>query len=153
VTATLVAIQAGLGAAFAVGAFGPGRGSDPLASSAIVRRRTIAIRNVQLFQDLTRSVDELRALGEISQAVSSSLDLDEVLTTIVTRAVQLSGTAGGSIFEFDQATRLFHLRTCYGTEPELVTALAATRIHLDETFLGRAAASGEPQARRTSRRR
>ena len=45
-TATLVAIQAGLGAAFAVGAFGPGRGSDPLASSAIVRRRTIAIRNV-----------------------------------------------------------------------------------------------------------
>ena len=106
----------------------------------------IAIRNVQLFQDLTRSVDELRALGEISQAVSSSLDLDEVLTTIVTRAVQLSGTAGGSIFEFDQATRLFHLRTCFGTEPELVTALAATRIHLDETFLGRAAASGEPQS-------
>jgi Flp pilus assembly protein TadB len=46
VTATLVAIQAGLGAAFVVGAFGPGRGSDPLASSAIVRRRTIAIRNV-----------------------------------------------------------------------------------------------------------
>lgn len=45
-TATLVAIQAGLVTAFAVGAFGPGRGSDPLASSAIVRRRTIAIRNV-----------------------------------------------------------------------------------------------------------
>jgi signal transduction histidine kinase/CheY-like chemotaxis protein len=106
----------------------------------------IAIRNVELFQDLTRSVDELRALGEISQAVSSSLDLDEVLTTIVTRAVQLSGTEGGSIFEFDQATRLFHLRTCFGTEPELVTALRATRIHLDETFLGRAAASGEPQS-------
>ena len=106
----------------------------------------IAIRNVQLLQDLTRSVDELRALGEISQAVSSSLDLDEVLTTIVTRAVQLSGTEGGSIFEFDQATGLFHLRTCFGTEPELVTALRATRIHLDETFLGRAAASGEPQS-------
>ena len=105
----------------------------------------IAIRNVSLFQDLTRSVDELRALGEISQAVSSSLDLDEVLTTIVTRAVQLSGTEGGSIFEFDQATRLFHLRTCFGTERELVTALRATRIHIDETFLGRAVASGEPQ--------
>ena len=106
----------------------------------------IAIRNVQLFQDLTRSVDELRALGEISQAVSSSLDLDEVLTTIVARAVQLSGTEGGSIFEFDQATRLFEVRTCFGTEPELVRALRATRIHLDETFLGRAAASGEPQS-------
>ena len=106
----------------------------------------IAIRNVQLFKELTRSVDELRALGEISQAVSSSLDLDEVLTTIVTRAVQLSGTEGGSMFEFDQATQLFHVRTCFGTEPELVAALRATRIHLGETFVGRAALSGEPQS-------
>ena len=106
----------------------------------------IAIRNVQLFHDMTRSVDELRALGEISQAVSSSLDLDEVLTTIVARAVQLSGTEGGSIFEFDQETQLFHVRTCFGTEPDLVAALRATRIHLDETFVGRAAASGEPQS-------
>ena len=45
-TATLVAIQAGLGAAFAVGAFGPCRGSDPLVSGAIVRGGTPAIRNV-----------------------------------------------------------------------------------------------------------
>jgi Flp pilus assembly protein TadB len=46
VTPTLVAIQAGLGAAFAVGAFGAGRGSDLLASGAIVRRRAPAIGNV-----------------------------------------------------------------------------------------------------------
>src|SRR4051812_18286277 len=85
----------------------------------------IALRNVQLLQDL-------RALGEISQAVSSSLDLTEVLTTIVTRAVELSGTEGGSIFGFDPETQLFEVRTCYGTEPELVEALRAARIHLDE---------------------
>jgi len=112
----------------------------------------IAIQNVHLFQELqrrerelARSVDELSALGEIGQAISSSLDLDEVLTTIVTRAVQLSGTEGGSIFEFDPATREFQIRTCYGTSEELVEALRATRIHLDETFVGRAAAAGEPR--------
>ena len=48
-SATLVAIQAGLGAACAVGAFGSGGGTDPLASSAIVRGRTIASRNVLEF--------------------------------------------------------------------------------------------------------
>jgi GAF domain-containing protein len=71
----------------------------------------IAIQNGQLFQEvqergheLARSVDELRALGEISQAVSSTLDLQEVLTTIVRRAVELSKTDGGSIFEFDPAS-------------------------------------------------
>src|SRR5438128_11513125 len=53
----------------------------------------IAIENVRLFKeleartaDLTRSVGELRALGEVGQAVSSTLDLEPVLTTIVGRA-------------------------------------------------------------------
>jgi signal transduction histidine kinase/CheY-like chemotaxis protein len=112
---------------------------------------SIAIQNVQLFREmerrggeLARSVDELRVLGEISQAVSSSLDLDEVLTTIVTRAVQLSGAEGGSIFEFDEGTSLFGIRASFGTDEELVEKIRHVRIHLRETFLGRAAVTGEP---------
>ena len=112
---------------------------------------SIAIQNVRLFQEmerrdgeLARSVDELRVLGEISQAVSSSLDLDEVLTAIVTAAVQLSGAEGGSIFEFDDETELFGIRASFGTGEELVERIRQVRIHLRETFLGRAAASGEP---------
>jgi two-component system, NtrC family, sensor kinase len=97
----------------------------------------IAIQNVQLFLELQRrerelaqSVDELRALGEISHAVSSTLDLDELLTTIVTRAVQLSGAEGGSIFEFDPTTRRFRVRT---------THAAATDEPLDAVAAGRRA--------------
>ena len=48
----------------------------------------IAIENVRLFQELdertselARSVGELRAFGEVGQAVSSTLDLETVLTT------------------------------------------------------------------------
>ena len=110
----------------------------------------IALRNVRLFQELERrskqlssSVDELRALGEVSQAVSSSLDLDEVLTTILTRAAELSGADGGSIFEFEPATAEFVLRTCTGTSEALVHSLHQVRIGLDETFIGQAAATGE----------
>src|SRR5262249_4944724 len=50
----------------------------------------IAIENVRLFQELeartrelARSVGELKALGEVGQAVSSTLDLQTVLSTIV----------------------------------------------------------------------
>ena len=86
---------------------------------------------------------ELEALGEISQAVSSSLDVSEVLKTIVTDAVRLSGAEGGSIFEFDAETELFHVRTAYGTSVELVEALRRTRIGLRDTLVGEAAASGE----------
>jgi GAF domain-containing protein len=69
----------------------------------------IAIENVRLFKgldertnELTRSVGELRALGEVGQAVSSTLDLETVLTRIVSHAVQLSGTDGGAIYEYDE---------------------------------------------------
>ena len=106
----------------------------------------IAIQNAELLlelhrreRELARSVDELEALGEISQAVGSTLDLDEVLTTIVTRAVRLSGADGGSIFEFQPGEQVFVLRTCSGTSEELAERLRGTRIALDETFIGRAA--------------
>src|SRR4029453_5485951 len=72
-------------------------------------KAAIAIENVRLFQELqsrnaelARKVDQLRALGEIVQAVNSTLDLGTVLTTIVTRAVQLSGSDAGAIYEFNE---------------------------------------------------
>ena len=72
----------------------------------------IAIENVRLFKELEErthelisSVGELKALGEVGQAVSSTLDLETVLTRIVSHAVQLSGTDGGAIYEYDEAVR------------------------------------------------
>jgi len=108
----------------------------------------LALRNVQLFRalrrrsaQLARKVEQLEALAEVGTAVSSSLDADEVLTTIVTHAVELSGTDGGSLMEYDEETHLFGVRTAYGTSPSVIDALRATRIHVDETFVGRAALS------------
>jgi signal transduction histidine kinase/CheY-like chemotaxis protein len=103
----------------------------------------IAIQNVERSSQLARSVDELQALGEISQAVSSSLDLDQVLTEIVTRAAVLSRADGGSIFEFEPSTSEFVLRTCAGTSETLVNGLRHLRIPASETFMGEAALLGE----------
>ena len=78
----------------------------------------IAIENARLLNELRqrtdelgRSVEELRALGEVSQAVNSTLDLETVLSTIVAKAVQLSGTEAGAIYVFDdRATRISSAR-------------------------------------------
>src|SRR5207249_539490 len=59
---------------------------------------------------LARSVAELQALGEVSQAVSATLELHTVLSTIVSYANQLSGSDGGAIYEYDEPTAAFHLR-------------------------------------------
>src|SRR5262245_16149126 len=42
------------------------------------------------------------ALGEVSRAVNSTLDLETVLSTIVAKAVQLSNTDAGVIYVFDE---------------------------------------------------
>ena len=108
----------------------------------------IAIENVRLFtelqartRDLMRSVGELKALGEVSQAVGSTLDLQTVLTTIVGRAVQLSGTGGGVIYEYDEATQEFQVRATDQIEPEHFAALRATPIRLGQGAVGQAAAT------------
>ncbi len=90
----------------------------------------IAIENVRLFdqvqartQELTQSVEELRALGEVTEAVSSTLDLQTLLDTIVAKATQLSGTEAGAIYVFDEANRHFQLRATYGMTTDMIAVI------------------------------
>ena len=113
----------------------------------------IAIENVRLFKELeartselTQSVGELRALGEVGQAVSSTLDLETVLSTIVSRATQLAGMDGGAIYEYEEGHEEFRLRTTDRLPDELVEALRSTPISKGEGAIGRLAATGEPVA-------
>jgi GAF domain-containing protein len=111
----------------------------------------IAIENVRLFTELearttelTQSVGELRALGEVGQAVSSTLDLETVLRTIVSRATALTGMDGGSLYEYDETREEFYLHTADRLPDELVEALRATPIRKGEGALGQMAVTGEP---------
>jgi GAF domain-containing protein len=90
----------------------------------------IAIENVRLFdevqartRELAQSVEELQALGEVTQAVNSTLDLETVLATIVTKAVQLSNTDAGVIYVFDELDQTLQVRATYGLSDELVAAI------------------------------
>jgi signal transduction histidine kinase len=89
--------------------------------------------------ELARTVGELEALGEVSKAVNSTLDLNTVLRTIVAKAVQLSDTDAGTIYVFSSGSRKFRLRATYGMSDELVAALSREPIGLDDPFIGEAA--------------
>jgi GAF domain-containing protein len=109
----------------------------------------IAIENVRLFnevrartEELARSVEELRALGEVGQAVNSTLDLETVLTTIVAKAVQLSGTEAGTIYTFDETRQEFQLRATHGMDETMIAAIRDRRI--GETAVGRATTERAP---------
>jgi signal transduction histidine kinase/DNA-binding response OmpR family regulator len=93
--------------------------------------------------ELARSVSELRALGEVTRAVTSTLDLETVLTTIVAKATQLSGTEAGAIYVFEQAKREFQLRATYGMSEELIAAIRDHHAALSNA-VSEAAEQGEP---------
>ena len=106
----------------------------------------IAIGNVRLFdevqartEELARSVSELQALGEVTHAVNSTLDLETVLSTIVAKAVQLSGTDAGAIYVFSNLRQKFRLRATYGMSQELIEAVSRQHMDLSEKTIARAA--------------
>src|SRR5215510_14177636 len=106
----------------------------------------IAIENTRLFnelqtrtQELGRSVERLRSLSEVSQAVNATLNIEQVLNTIVVRAVQLSSADAGLVYELGNDGRL-QPRAMHGVPPEVASELAGKPLTLGESVVGRAAA-------------
>jgi signal transduction histidine kinase/DNA-binding response OmpR family regulator len=111
----------------------------------------IAIENARLLSELqartaelTRSVDELKALGEVGQALGSTLDLETVLQTIVSRAAQLAGTESCTVYEYDEATEQLLLRATHNLDDEVVAVARRTPIRRGEGVAGRMAVTLEP---------
>jgi len=142
----------------------PTRGSDEIAEMGrvveILRKNTIE-RDELLIErgqaadrlekqvevrtaELAQSVKELRALGEVSRAVNSTIDLPTVLSTIIAKAVQLSGSDSGIVYEFDEVTQTFHARATHRITPEHLTVVRAAPIRLGEGAVGRAGMIREP---------
>jgi two-component system NtrC family sensor kinase len=111
----------------------------------------IAVGSAETFRELrertaalTRSVTELQALEEVLRAVNSSLDLETVLATIISRAVQLSQADEGTIYEFDATEEVFVPKAAFGMTAERVEWLRERRVRLGETHLGRSAVLRAP---------
>jgi signal transduction histidine kinase len=107
---------------------------------AIVMRQRSLLRALESRgEELASKVAQLEALREVGDAVGSSLDLDQVLDQIVSNAVRLTLTDGGSIMEYDESSDSFHVRAAAGSSPELLKELRAITIDRETTLVGRAA--------------
>ncbi len=95
-------------------------------------------------RDLAQSNTELKALEEIGRAVISSLDIDAVLTTIVTRAVELSRADAGAMYDFDANRRTFYLAKAYACDGDHREAAVSDSVMLEGSVLGLAAMQRRP---------
>ena len=95
---------------------------------------------------LGQAVEEQKALLEISQVVSSTLDPEAVLKSIVRHAVHLSKADAATIYEFDENEQVFMPHTNYGVDEAFIEALRKSAHGLgDDTAIGRAAMKRAPE--------
>jgi signal transduction histidine kinase len=111
----------------------------------------IAIENVRLLDELqartnelAQSVDELKALGEVGRAVSSTLDLKTVLETIVARGAELGEADACTIFRYRPKERRFKLWHAAGLDPAYAMTVRALEVRAEETLMGRAVQTHDP---------
>ncbi|HEY8442042.1 MAG TPA: ATP-binding protein [Xanthobacteraceae bacterium] len=97
-------------------------------------------------RELAQSVGELKALEEIGRALASSLDINSVLATIVSRAVQLTNADAGAIYRYDPLHMTFELAEAHALALSVQDRVRAVRISLDDSAMGRAAKEGKSLA-------
>jgi signal transduction histidine kinase/CheY-like chemotaxis protein len=95
-------------------------------------------------RELMRSVTELQVLNEVGQAVSSSLDLETVLATVIARSVRLADADSGTLYQFDEADGVFDPRANFGVSDEMIEKLRGSRIGLGDGPVGMCAVNRAP---------
>jgi signal transduction histidine kinase/DNA-binding response OmpR family regulator len=95
-------------------------------------------------RELMRSVAELQALNEVGQALSSSLDLETVLATVIARAVRLADADSGTLYQFDEADGVFDPRANFGVSDDMISTLRGSRIGLGDGPVGMCAVNRAP---------
>jgi len=90
---------------------------------------------------LNRQVTELESLARLGRSVTSSLDIDSVLTGVVEAAVQLTGAEEGSLLLLDEATGELYVRAARNFNEEFVRTF---RLPIQDTLAGSVLRSGQP---------
>ncbi len=105
----------------------------------------INIENGRLYEQtdeqLRRKVHELATMHRVSSIIASTLNLDEVLQTITTQAVHLSGAERSCIFELDPETQRLHVIAHHGLNTAMVRGL---QLGVGQCCAGRAVQTGRP---------
>ncbi|MEW6232927.1 MAG: GAF domain-containing protein, partial [Chloroflexota bacterium] len=111
---------------------------------AFATQAAIAIRNAQLLEASRQRAQEIETLAEVGHTISSTLDLGQVLETIVARATILCHSEEGGIFELDEAEGVLRITASYNASQEFVRAVNEARLRVGEGAIGRAAATRAP---------
>ena len=120
------------------GAYSP---DDLDIAQSMADQLAIAIENARLYDEIQQHVNELTTLNKISQAVTSSLDLQETLTIITDHTIHSLGVMAASVALYDEANDDLWFAASSGGDANFVRD---RRLPIDQGILGWVVQKGEP---------
>ena len=107
---------------------------------AFAAQAAVAFQNANLFEEASRRADELGNLNKIGQAISSSLDLEEILNIITQSTVRLLGVEAASLVLLDPEENDLMFASASGEAAEFVYG---QRLEIGQGIIGWAVSNGE----------
>jgi PAS domain S-box-containing protein len=120
-----------------VGAF---NADDERLLTTLAAQATIAVRNARLHQEVQRRVEELTLLNGVGRAVTSSLDLEQVLMRVMEETTHVLGAEVGSILLLDQESNELVFEAAVGPRAKEIKGL---RLPLGQGVAGWVAREGQ----------
>ncbi|MDQ7821713.1 MAG: GAF domain-containing protein [Candidatus Eremiobacteraeota bacterium] len=108
---------------------------------AIAAGCAMAINYTGLYESLRRKLQEQAMLVFITNAISSSLDLDTVLQEVLDKAIRMLDARKGSLMLIEEETQEMRIVNAVGLSPDIVMK---TRIIIGEGISGKVARDGMP---------
>ncbi len=109
--------------------------------TAFAGQAASAFENARLFQEVNRRVEELTSLNKISQAITSTLDLQETLTIITANIRKLLQVDAASVILKDEVQGDLWFAAASGAASEFVVG---KRLPLGQGVMGWVAENGQP---------
>jgi two-component system NtrC family sensor kinase len=113
-------------------------------STAVARAlrmgRTLRERD-ELRAQVDRQAQEFNALYTVGKTISGLLNIDEILTLVVSAAVNVVNAEQGSLMLHDPATGELYLRAQYNLSAKMPQRM---RIRVNDSLIGRVVQSGRP---------
>lgn len=109
--------------------------------AATIERARFRAQTAEWLAETRRRLDEVSTLYRIGNEITSSLDLDVVLETVVDVVRRALGCRGCCIFLLDPVEQMLQIKAASGLKPEW---RHAARLALGEGIAGRVAATVQP---------
>ncbi len=110
---------------------------------AIADQAAAAIERIGLYQEMKARATELATLNEVSQTISSTLDLDNVLNLIMNKVVEILDVEAGSLLLLDEESGDLVFQVALGGPGSQV--LAGHHHPLGKGIAGHVAQSGQAE--------